>query len=58
MTPQAMKIVPLQGKETDNFFFFFFLLLMNTERAQCDLSRVCIPYEKEKEGNEKNETKG
>ena len=25
------------------FFFFFFLLNGNTERAQCALSRVCIP---------------
>ena len=25
------------------FFFFFFLMNGNTERAQCALSRVCIP---------------
>ena len=30
------------------FFFFFFFMNGNTERAQCALSRVCIPYEKEK----------
>ena len=26
-----------------NFFFFFFFMNGNTERAQCALSRVCIP---------------
>ena len=25
------------------FFFFFFFMNWNTERAQCALSRVCIP---------------
>ena len=25
------------------FFFFFFFMNGNTERAQCALSRVCIP---------------
>ena len=29
----------------------------NTERAQCGISRVRIPQEKEKRGNEKNKTK-
>ena len=28
----------------------------STERAQCALSRVCIPKEKEKKDNVKNET--
>ena len=33
---------------------FFVCVNGNTEQAQCALSRVCIPYEKEKKCNEKN----
>ena len=36
--------------------FFFFFMNGNTERAQCALSRVCIPLEKEKKCNVKNKT--
>ena len=35
---------------------FFFFMNGNTERAQCALSRVCIPWEKEKKCNVKNKT--
>ena len=34
----------------------FFLMNGNTERAQCALSLVCIPQEKEKKGSEMNKT--
>ena len=34
----------------------FFFLNGNTKRAQCALSLVCIPQEKEKKGSEKNKT--
>ena len=37
-------------------FFFFFFMNGNTEQAQCALSLVCIPQEKEKKGSEKNKT--
>ena len=37
-------------------FFFFFFLNGSTEQAQCALSQVCIPQEKEKKGSEKNKT--
>ena len=30
---------------------------VDTERAQCTLSLVCIPQEKEKKGSEKSKTK-
>ena len=33
------------------FFFFFFFMNGNTERAQCALSQVCIPWKKEKKCN-------
>ena len=36
--------------------FFFFFMNGNTDRAQCALSLVCIPQEKEKKGSEKNKT--
>ena len=36
--------------------FSFFFMNGNTEQAQCALSRVCIPQEKEKKGNEKDKT--
>ena len=38
------------------FFFFFFFMNGNTKRAQCALSRVCSPWEKEKKCNVKNKT--
>ena len=34
--------------EVGQTFFFFFFMNGNIERAQCALSRVCIPLEKEK----------
>ena len=39
---------------TDNLIFFF--MSRNMERAQCALSRVRTPLEKERKGNEKNKT--
>ena len=33
------------------FFFFFFFMNGNTERAKCALSRVCIPWKKERKCN-------
>ena len=33
------------------FFFFFFFMNGNTERAECAVSRVCIPWKKEKKCN-------
>ena len=35
---------------------FFFFMKRNTEQAQCALSLVCIPQEKEKKGSKKNKT--
>ena len=33
-------------------FLFFFFTNGNTEQARCAFSRVCIPQEKEKVGND------
>ena len=52
----ALLLVAIEDQETTYHFLFFFFMNGNTERAQCALSLVCIPQEKEKKGSEKNKT--
>ena len=61
-----MLIARIVSKISDKVVLFVFCVVAagkvffmnrNTEQAQCALSQVCIPKEKEKKVNEKNKTK-
>ena len=54
--PGMTALVFVAFSTTYLIFLIFFFMNGNTERAQCALSLVCIPQEKEKKGSEKNKT--